>query len=84
MAPSHTISSHLCKQIYASWRQNKSGQPQANNANPTGSSHFARASSPEKRSMDSDRSDTSASSSAGSPPMSRQSSSSSWTRFGGR
>lgn len=92
MSPTYTMSAHLCKQIYASWRQTRQHphdhpeqQPQHHPAGitnthtpPPASSYFSRASTPEKRSMESDRGDLSP------PPMARQSSSgsSSW-RFGG-
>ncbi|KAK2012690.1 hypothetical protein LZ32DRAFT_658645 [Colletotrichum eremochloae] len=54
MSPTYTMSAHLCKSIYASWRETRRSPP-----------------SPEKRSMDSDRSDTTA-------LMTRSPSSSSW------
>ncbi|KAI1850585.1 hypothetical protein JX266_003867 [Neoarthrinium moseri] len=75
MSPSHTISTHLCKQIYTSWQQSR--QPQGVAVEPSAPSAYLRRSpSPEKRSMDSDRSDASLAPS--SPPMSRSTSNSSW------
>ncbi|KAI4598642.1 hypothetical protein KJ359_002532 [Pestalotiopsis sp. 9143b] len=85
MSPSHTISTHLCKQIYTSWQQTRSG-PQGSNvvepmlvpSVPYPTASVRRSPSPEnKRSMDSDRG-----SDAG-VPMSRSSSQGSWT-WGGR
>ncbi|KAK3899779.1 hypothetical protein C8A05DRAFT_36593 [Staphylotrichum tortipilum] len=84
MSPTYTMSAHLCKQIYSSWRQAKQSSPEPLSSLPvlpapllpslTPSSHFSRPSSPaEKRSMDSDRSE----------PLSRQTSASNW-RWGSR
>ncbi|KAK4141288.1 uncharacterized protein C8A04DRAFT_14223 [Dichotomopilus funicola] len=71
MSPTYTMSAHLCKQIYSSWRQARQTSPEPNplpspsavlnNQYTTATSYFQRASSPnasEKRSMDSDRSET--------------------------
>lgn len=77
------MSAHLCKQIYSSWRQTRQTSPELTSPHvQLPGSYFPpqqpqrRSPSPEKRSMDSDRSDTS------SAPMSRQTSNSSW-RFNG-
>lgn len=79
MSPTYTMSAHLCKQIYSSWRQT---HPTADNKAPsplpsppaTGPSapisYFRRSPSPDntKRSMDNERPDSSPSSSLGSSP----------------
>ncbi|KAH8201946.1 hypothetical protein TruAng_003938 [Truncatella angustata] len=78
MSPTHTISAHLCKQIYTSWKETRQPQTAMDTTYVSTAPYPARRSpSPEKRSMDSDRSDSS------SPPMSRSSSSSSW-KWGSR
>ncbi|KAK3988305.1 hypothetical protein QBC44DRAFT_103410 [Cladorrhinum sp. PSN332] len=68
MSPTYTMSAHLCKQIYSSWRQTKQSSPDPLPSPPTNTfgSYFPqqqRSSSPsslEKRSMDNgDRHDTS-------------------------
>ncbi|GKT60770.1 STE12 interacting protein [Colletotrichum tofieldiae] len=61
MSPTYTMSAHLCKSIYASWRETRRSPSDLPSPGPF----------PEKRSMDSDRSDTTV-------PMTRSSSSSSW------
>ncbi|KAI0151195.1 hypothetical protein BJ166DRAFT_595542 [Pestalotiopsis sp. NC0098] len=73
MSPSHTISTHLCKQIYTSWQQTRSGpqgaviDPMLVPSVPYPTASVRRSPSPEnKRSMDSDRSDAGV-------PMSRSS-----------
>ncbi|GJC85222.1 STE12 interacting protein [Colletotrichum tofieldiae] len=74
MSPTYTMSAHLCKSIYASWRETRrspSDLPSPGVQAPSMTSYFPRSPSPEKRSMDSDRSDTTV-------PMTRSSSSSSW------
>ncbi|KAK1771105.1 ste12 interacting protein [Phialemonium atrogriseum] len=62
MSPTYTMSAHLCKQIYSSWRQTRQTSPEAPLSPPTTNitqpSYFRRSPSPEKRSMDSDRSDS--------------------------
>ncbi|TDZ35177.1 hypothetical protein C8035_v009925 [Colletotrichum spinosum] len=71
MSPTYTMSAHLCKQIYASWRETRrspSDLPSPGVQAPSMTSYFPRSPSPEKRSMDSDRSDTTV-------PMTRSSSS---------
>ncbi len=81
MSPTYTMSAHLCKQIYSSWRQARQTSPEPLSSIPVLSAplpnltHFtSRPSSPaEKRSMDSDRSE----------PLTRQTSGSSW-RWGSR
>ncbi|KAJ9141698.1 hypothetical protein NKR23_g7789 [Pleurostoma richardsiae] len=76
------MSAHLCKQIAASWREMRQTSPEPHSYHPlplpsppTSASHltsyFHRASSPEKRSMDSDRGESTSSA----PSLSRQSSS---------
>ncbi|OLN81160.1 hypothetical protein CCHL11_09540 [Colletotrichum chlorophyti] len=68
------MSAHLCKQIYSSWREARrspSDLPSPGIQAPNVTSYFPRSPSPEKRSMDSDRSDAAVS-------MTRSSSSSSW------
>ncbi|ETS81692.1 hypothetical protein PFICI_06694 [Pestalotiopsis fici W106-1] len=77
MSPSHTISTHLCKQIYTSWQQSRQSNGQLPVAVdptlvPSVPYPARRSPSPEKRSMDSDRSDAGV-------PMSRSSSQGSWT-----
>ncbi|EDO65087.2 hypothetical protein GE21DRAFT_7902 [Neurospora crassa] len=69
MSPTHTMSAHLCKQIYSAWCQDHTGSPKPHATSPlpspTNSSvysgYFQRSPSPEqhKRPMDSDRSSTS-------------------------
>ena len=83
MAPTYTMSAHLCKAVYTSWCEMRQPNSQAHHAplpsppiNGNQTSYFQRSPSPEKRSMDSDRSEAA-------PSMSRQSSNSSW-KFGGR
>ncbi|KAF4928971.1 hypothetical protein CGCVW01_v001710 [Colletotrichum viniferum] len=74
MWPTYTMSAHLCKQIYASWREthpSPSNMPSPGVQAPKITSYFPRSPSPEKRSMDSDRSDAGV-------PMSRSPSNSSW------
>lgn len=80
MSPTYTMSAHLCKQIAASWKEIRHPL-EPGQVSPTTGAHFPssfqRASSPTgsdsgKRSMDSDRSDSSA------PSMTRTSSNSSW------
>ena len=88
MAPSHTISAHLCKQIYNSFRQTRQSNQQNSTTAPTqavfvpGTSTARTSTSPERRSIDSTGSGRA---SSPNPPsstaMSRQSSASSW--FGG-
>jgi hypothetical protein len=71
MSPTYTMSAHLCKQIYSSWRQThpEPASHQSQSSGLTPSYYSQRSPSPEpKRSMDSDRSDTSPP-----PPLSRQS-----------
>ncbi|KAK4248784.1 hypothetical protein C7999DRAFT_30764 [Corynascus novoguineensis] len=91
MSPTYTMSAHLCKQIYSSWRQARQSSPDASplpsppttdfsnsrNSNTT-SSYFPRPSSPasEKCSMDSERSSVSSH-----PPSSPGSS---WRGWGSR
>lgn len=82
MSPTYTMSAHLCRAVYSSWREIRQPNGEAHHnplpSPPIGNnqtSYFQRSPSPEKRSMDSDRSDAA-------PSMSRQSSSSSW-KFGG-
>ncbi|TQN74958.1 hypothetical protein CSHISOI_00449 [Colletotrichum shisoi] len=61
MSPTYTMSAHLCKSIYASWRETRrspSDLPSPGVPAPNVTSYFPRSPSPEKRSMDSDRSDT--------------------------
>ncbi|KAF3004546.1 hypothetical protein E8E14_002038 [Neopestalotiopsis sp. 37M] len=69
MSPSHTISTHLCKQIYSSWQQSRQpgNQLPVQDATLVSSVPYParRSPSPEKRSMDSDRSDAGV-------PMSRE------------
>ncbi|KAH0426194.1 ste12 interacting protein [Colletotrichum camelliae] len=77
MSPTYTMSAHLCKQIYASWRETRpspSNMPSPGVQAPNMTSYFPRSPSPEKRSMDSDRSDAGV-------PMSRSPSSSSWPSY---
>ncbi|KAK0616015.1 hypothetical protein B0T17DRAFT_496800 [Bombardia bombarda] len=60
MSPTYTMSAHLCKQIYSSWRQTRQGSPESSPlpSPPTGTSYMRRSPSPsEKTSMDHDRSD---------------------------
>ncbi|KXH39840.1 hypothetical protein CSIM01_06557 [Colletotrichum simmondsii] len=74
MSPTYTMSAHLCKSIYASWRETRrspSDLPSPGVQAPSMTSYFPRSPSPEKRSMDSDRSETTV-------PMSRSLSASSW------
>ncbi|KAI3546171.1 hypothetical protein CSPX01_04667 [Colletotrichum filicis] len=74
MSPTYTMSAHLCKSIYASWRETRrspSDLPSPGVQAPSMTSYFPRSPSPEKRSMDSDRSETTV-------PMSRSPSASSW------
>lgn len=60
MSPTYTMSAHLCKQVYTSWRQTRQGPASPTAADGTPALAAARRSpSPEKRSMDSDRGDTS-------------------------
>ncbi|KAK4041764.1 hypothetical protein C8A01DRAFT_34143 [Parachaetomium inaequale] len=74
MSPTYTMSAHLCKQIYSSWRQahpQPSPDPSPLPSPPTAfssssnntASYLSRPSSPtaEKRSMDSDRGEPSSS-----------------------
>ena len=74
MSPTYTMSAHLCKQIYSSWRQTKQSSPDLSPlpSPPTSiisAPYFSRPSSPaEKRSMDSDRGE----------PLTRQTSASNW------
>ena len=74
MSPTYTMSAHLCKQIYSSWRQTKQSSPEPSPlpSPPTSiisAPYFSRPSSPsEKRSMDSDRGE----------PLTRQTSASNW------
>ncbi|KAK4225340.1 hypothetical protein QBC38DRAFT_368969 [Podospora fimiseda] len=69
MSPTYTMSAHLCKQIYSSWRQTRQSSPDPLPSPPTNTfgSYFPQSqqrSSLEKRSMDNgDRHDTSPSSS---------------------
>ncbi|KAK2043267.1 hypothetical protein LZ31DRAFT_595790 [Colletotrichum somersetense] len=63
MSPTYTMSAHLCKSIYASWRETRrspSDLPSPGVQAPNMTSYFPRSPSPEKRSMDSDRSDIAA------------------------
>ncbi|KAK4153601.1 hypothetical protein C8A00DRAFT_15171 [Chaetomidium leptoderma] len=79
MAPTYTMSAHLCKQIYSSWRQARQTSPDSHPlpSPPTTASHFSRPSSPTgKQSMDSERSEPPH------PPLTRQTSGSNW-RWGG-
>ncbi|KAK3378096.1 hypothetical protein B0H63DRAFT_525347 [Podospora didyma] len=82
MSPTYTMSAHLCKQIYSSWRQTKQTSDSSPLPSPptsyTPPSYFQRSPSPEKRSMDTDRSDSSSS-----QPTSQQPASSSW-KWGSR
>ncbi|KAK1999317.1 hypothetical protein LX36DRAFT_574585 [Colletotrichum falcatum] len=74
MSPTYTMSAHLCKSIYASWRETRrspSDLPSPGVQAPNMASYFPRSPSPEKRSMDSDRSDVT-------PHMTRSPSASSW------
>lgn len=59
MSPTYTMSAHLCKQVYTSWRQARQGPPSptADGALATDAALVRRSPSPEKRSMDSDRGD---------------------------
>lgn len=77
MSPTYTMSAHLCKQIYSSWRQTHPDPSHVSNTAASTPSYYPqRSPSPEKRSMDSDRSD-----SPPSPPLSRQNSSNwKWNR----
>lgn len=87
MSPTYTMSSHLSKQFKASWSQSRQGRPEplagaglvtAAPGSRAGSNakDAQRAPSPtEKRSMDSDRSD---SASAPPPALSRSGSDSAW------
>lgn len=85
MAPTYTMSAHLCKQIYSSWRQARQPSPDPNplpspptSAGSAAAPYFSRPSSPEKLSMDSERSE-----SPQQPPISRKPSGSGW-RWGSR
>ncbi|KAK0728494.1 hypothetical protein B0T26DRAFT_640081 [Lasiosphaeria miniovina] len=83
MSPTYTMSAHLCKQIYASWRQTRQSSPDPSPlpsppTSNTPGSYFQRSPSPEKQSMDNDRSD-----SPSNPPTSQQPSNSSW-KWGSR
>ncbi|KAH6845136.1 hypothetical protein B0I37DRAFT_379270 [Chaetomium sp. MPI-CAGE-AT-0009] len=82
MSPTYTMSAHLCKQIYTSWRQARQTSPDPNPLPSTPTAFLnnisPRPSSPiEKRSMDSDRSESLP------PPLTRQPSGSNW-RWGSR
>jgi hypothetical protein len=84
MSPTYTMSAHLCKQIYSSWRQARQTSPDLNspstptvftnntNNNPTLAYPHRPSSPAEKRSMDSDRSESSP------PPLTRKPSGSNW------
>ncbi|EGY17821.1 uncharacterized protein VDAG_01503 [Verticillium dahliae VdLs.17] len=78
MSPSYTMSSHLCKQIASSWRQTRHGSPDPTSPTLQPAAAYFPSPSPspsrEKRSMDSDRSD--------SPIMTRSSSVTSWRSAG--
>ncbi|KAI9172369.1 hypothetical protein HJFPF1_01871 [Paramyrothecium foliicola] len=63
MAPTYTMSAHLYKQFCTSWQQTRHPRSPDAAALSTSSLPRSRSSSPEKRSMDSDRSDLSASAS---------------------
>ncbi|KAI1332945.1 hypothetical protein F5Y16DRAFT_357057 [Xylariaceae sp. FL0255] len=81
MSPTYTMSAHLCKEIYKSF-QNRRTSPEPTTTStilpPVG--FLRRSPSPEKRSMDSDRSDSvSSASSTSSQPMTRSASAGSWT-----
>ncbi|KAI0885733.1 uncharacterized protein GGS22DRAFT_161759 [Annulohypoxylon maeteangense] len=80
MSPTYTMSAHLCKQIYKSFQTRQtSPEPLSSPTTTTYTSTYLRRSpspTPEKRSMDSDRGDSTAHST--SPP-----SSSGW-KWGGR
>ena len=82
MSPTYTMSAHLCKQIYKSYRDRQTSPEPSHSTQTTSwtSPVMSRRSlSPDKRtSVDSDRSDSS-SSSAPSSPMSRSPSSSGWS-----
>jgi hypothetical protein len=89
MSPTYTMSAHLCKQIYSSWRQARQPSPEPSSPLPSppsssigsgtasASSYFqqSRPASPEKRSLDNER--------GGEPSLSRQPSGSNW-RWGSR
>ncbi|KAI0012679.1 hypothetical protein F4779DRAFT_567548 [Xylariaceae sp. FL0662B] len=78
MSPTYTMSAHLCKQIYKSFQTRQTPAESANNSSTTTTymlPYTRRSPSPEKRSMDSDRSDDT---SPGAHPTSRPSSSPSW------
>ncbi|KAM0522220.1 hypothetical protein ACHAPW_006889 [Verticillium nonalfalfae] len=74
MSPSYTMSSHLCKQIASSWRQTRHGSPDPTSPTLQPAAAYFPSPSREKRSMDSDRSD--------SLIMSRSSSVTSWRSAG--
>ncbi|KAK4452316.1 hypothetical protein QBC34DRAFT_377324 [Podospora aff. communis PSN243] len=91
MSPTYTMSAHLCKQIYSSWRQTHPTPNNHTNAGPSPLpsplamptapiSYFRRSLSPDNanQSMDNDRSEPSPSSSPSSSPPT-----SSW-RWGSR
>lgn len=86
MAPTHTISAHLCKEIYKSWQVGRQTSPEPLSrtgpyATPAGLNGNHRSPSPEKRSMDSDRSIPHISPAL--TPMSRSPPSNSGWRWGG-
>ncbi|KAH7025793.1 uncharacterized protein B0I36DRAFT_365456 [Microdochium trichocladiopsis] len=59
MAPTYTMSAHLCKEIYKSWQVGRQTSPEPlSRTGPyaTPNNINNRSPSPEKRSMDSDRS----------------------------
>ncbi|KAK4241297.1 hypothetical protein C8A03DRAFT_41243 [Achaetomium macrosporum] len=83
MSPTYTMSAHLCKQIYSSWRQARQTSPDPSPlpSPPTragSTTYLPRSPSPEKQSIDSERSEM-----ASQPPLTRQPSGSNW-RWGSR
>ncbi|KAM7203687.1 hypothetical protein V8F33_002002 [Rhypophila sp. PSN 637] len=56
MSPTYTMSAHLCKEIYSSWRKAHPAGSDPLPSPPTTASYLQRSPSPEKRSLDSDRS----------------------------
>lgn len=68
------MSAHLCKQIYTSWVQTHPKQYPDLSSSPPSTAYPQRSPSPEKRSMDSDRSDHGDVSPAARPSVSRTSS----------
>ncbi|AEO62443.1 uncharacterized protein THITE_107962 [Thermothielavioides terrestris NRRL 8126] len=84
MAPTYTMSAHLCKQIYSSWRQTRQSSPEPHPlpsppaSTASTASYLPRSPSPEKQSLDSERGE------ASHPPLTRQSSLGSSWRWGSR